>query len=129
MGTISYQLLDEQMSDDDKRFYIKLGGKVAALRKAQHVTQTQMADTLGVSQQVIAAYETGRRKIPASLLPTLTKLFAVSIEELLDLNTSTTKRGPTSKLQQQIEQISLLPRSKQKFVMEMLETVIKQQAS
>lgn len=129
MGTISYQLLDEQMSDDDKRFYIKLGSKVAALRKAQHVTQTQMADTLGVSQQVIAAYETGRRKIPASLLPILTKLFAVTIEELLDLNTNNTKRGPTSKLQQQIEQISLMPRSKQKFVMEMLETVIKQQAS
>ncbi|WP_234422185.1 hypothetical protein [Sedimenticola thiotaurini] len=36
------------------------------------------------------------------------------------------KRGPTPTLQRQIEQISQLPRAKQKFVMEMLDTVIQQ---
>jgi hypothetical protein len=36
------------------------------------------------------------------------------------------KRGPASKLQQQLEQIRQLPRAKQKFVIEMLETVIHQ---
>ncbi len=36
------------------------------------------------------------------------------------------KRGPASKLQQQIEQIQQLPRAKQRFVTEMLDTVIQQ---
>lgn len=36
------------------------------------------------------------------------------------------KRGPASTLEKQIEQISQLPRAKQKFVMEMLDTVIQQ---
>jgi len=34
-----------------------------------------------------------------------------------------------SKLQKQLERVSLLPRSKQKFVIEMIDTVIQQQAS
>ena len=37
------------------------------------------------------------------------------------------KRGPKSKLELQIEQINQLPRAKQKFVTEMLDTVIQQQ--
>ncbi|WP_199775610.1 hypothetical protein [Microbulbifer pacificus] len=36
------------------------------------------------------------------------------------------KRGPAPKLQRQIEQVALLPKAKQKFVSEMLETVIQQ---
>jgi len=38
------------------------------------------------------------------------------------------KRGPVSKLEKQIEQVQLLPRTKQQFVMEMLDTVIQQAA-
>jgi hypothetical protein len=34
------------------------------------------------------------------------------------------KGGPASKLEQQLEQISQLPRAKQRFVIEMLETVL-----
>ena len=39
------------------------------------------------------------------------------------------KRGPKSKFELQIEQINQLPRTKQKFVSDMLDTVIQQQAS
>jgi peptide deformylase len=37
------------------------------------------------------------------------------------------KRGPKSKLEQQIEHVHQLPRTKQKFISEMLETMIQQQ--
>lgn len=36
------------------------------------------------------------------------------------------KRGPSPKLQQHMEQISRLPKPKQKLVLEMLETVLAQ---
>jgi hypothetical protein len=36
------------------------------------------------------------------------------------------KRGPAPKLQQQIERIQKLPKSRQRFVMEMLDTVLQQ---
>ncbi len=91
------------------------------------LTQTQLAETLGISQQMIAAYEASTRKIPASMLPTLARLFAVSLEQLVGLETRPAKRGPASTLQRQIEQISLMPRAKQKFITEMLDALIQQQ--
>ena len=129
MPGISYSLLDEMMTDDDKIFYQQLGQRVAQLRKELHLTQVQMAQILGISQQLMAAHESGRRKIPASMLPKLSKILDVTLEELLGAKQSGVKRGPVSVLNRQVEQIRLLPRNKQKFVMEMLDTVIRQQGT
>ena len=77
--------------------------------------------------RTLCLYEAGSRKIPASMLPILAKLFAVSLEQLVGVDAKPTKRGPASTLQRQIEQIGLMPRAKQKFITEMLEALIKQQ--
>ncbi len=83
---------------------------------------------MGVSQQTVNSYEVARRRIPASALPTLAKLLTLSIDELLGEPVKPTngKRGPASRLQQQIERMSRLSRSKQKFVIDMIDTVIQQ---
>lgn len=69
-----------------------------------------------------------RRRIPVSALPVLAELFKISIDELLGKQPKRTggKRGPASRLQQQIERLNQLPKSKQKFVIEMIDTVIQQ---
>ncbi len=112
---------------DDKSFFKQLGNQVAECRKEIGLTQTQLAEILGISQQMIAAYEAGTRKIPASMLPTLARLFAISLEQLVGIETRPSKRGPASTLQRQIEQIGLMPRAKQKFITEMLDALIQQQ--
>jgi hypothetical protein len=67
------------------------------------------------------------RRIPVSALPTLARSLAVSLEELFgDDAAATKKRGPAPKLQQQVERIQQLPRTQQRFVMQMLDTVIAQ---
>jgi hypothetical protein len=53
----------------------------------------------------------------------------VSVEDLFWQANGTTKRGPTPKLQRQLERVSRLPKAKQKFVSEMLETVLQQAGS
>ena len=87
-----------------------------------------MAEVLGVSQQTVNSYEVGRRRIPVSALPILAQVLNISIDELLGKQIKRTngKRGPTSKLQQQVEQISRLPRTKQKLASDMLAAVIQQ---
>ena len=127
MPTLTYSLLDEQMTKDDKAFFKQLGKRVAEGRKELGLTQTELANALGISQQLIAAYEAGTRKIPASLLPTMAKLFAMSLEQLMGMDNQPIKRGPASTLQRQIEQIGLMPRSKKKFITEMLDALIQQQ--
>ncbi|MBQ0956349.1 hypothetical protein [Serratia symbiotica] len=63
-----------------------------------------------------------------SVLPAVAKLLSVSLERLLGGETEHTprKRGPTSRLEQQIEVIIQLPKARQKMVTEMLDAVIAQ---
>lgn len=115
------------ISQDEREFFTALGARVAQLRKAASITQVQLAEMLGVSQQTINAYETGARRIPVSALPKLAKVLGVGLEALIGETPSTlSKRGPAPKLQQQIERIGQLPKTKQRFVMEMLDTVLAQ---
>jgi hypothetical protein len=51
----------------------------------------------------------------------------VSLEELIgEPVPSARKRGPAPKLQQHIERIGQLPKAKQRFVMQVLESVLAQ---
>lgn len=101
--------------------------EIRTLRIDGNLTQQQLADTLGLSQQVVASYEVGRRRVPVSLLPALARTLGVSVEELIGEETKAAKRGPAPKLQQQLERITQLPKPKQRFVMEMIDTVLQQQ--
>jgi transcriptional regulator with XRE-family HTH domain len=114
------------MTQNDSRFFEQLGRKVATLRKEQRLTQVQLAEVLDISQQHMASFEKGIRKIPSSMLPVLAQVFGTSVDELLGVSNGKRKRGPAPKLQRQIEQIQKLPRTKQRFVIEMLDTVLQQ---
>jgi transcriptional regulator with XRE-family HTH domain len=116
------------ISTEEREFFIELGERIANLRKARNITQAQLAEVLGVSQQTIQAYEVGRRRIPVSALPAVARLLSVPMDELFGTVSQAArgKRGPTSQLERSIERISELPKQKQRFVVEMLETVLAQ---
>jgi len=120
-----------QMASKDKLFYQQMGQRIALFRKTQDLTQQQLAKILAISQQTLAHYEVGRLRVAVAMLPLLANALSVSVEELIEEQVTGTpsKRGPIPKLQKQIEQVSLLPRTKQKFVMDMLDTVINQQSA
>lgn len=112
----------------DERFFKDLGARIAQLRKEQNLTQQQLAEALGIAQQTLAHYEVGRLRVAASMLPVLARTFGVSLEALIGEKPQPTKRGPTPKLQQQVERLSRLPKAKQRVVMEMLEGLLSQAA-
>lgn len=122
------QLQQEAMNTKDELFFKELGARIAMARKEKQLTQQQLAEQLGIAQQTMAHYEGGRLKVSAALLPPLSQILKLSLDELLGLPTVQrfSKRGPTSRLEQQIEAISQLPKTKQKFVSEMLDMVIGQ---
>ena len=86
----------------------------------------QLADELGVAQQVVASYEIGRRRVPVSTLPALARVLGVSIEGLIGEDEKPARRGPSPKLQRHLERISALPKPQQRAVMEVLEAVLAQ---
>ena len=116
------------MTQDEKLFFKQLGARIAQLRKERGLTQVQLAQLLDLTQQMVASYEVGRRRVPVSLLPAIADALTISIEELIGRPPAraAARRGPAPKLQQQIERIGQLPKAKQRFVMQMLETVLAQ---
>ena len=117
------------ISQDDREFFVALGSRIAQQRKDSHLTQVQLAETLGVSQPTMNAYELGQRRVPVSALPILAKALGVGLEELLgESPAATKKRGPAPKLQQQVERLAQLPKAQQRVVMQMLDGVLAQAA-
>lgn len=114
------------MSHEEKKFFRELSARVAQLRKEQGLTQAQLAEALGTSQQQVASYEVARLRIPASMLPRLARVLGVTLEALIGEEEKPAKRGPTPKLQQQLERLSALPKPKQRAVMEVLEAMLAQ---
>jgi len=110
----------------EQAFYQQLGKRIAERRKAQGLTQTDLAQHLGIAQQTMAHYEGGTARIAVAMLPTVSRLLGVSIEDMLSAEKrSSGKRGPAPKLQQQLEQLHRLPRAKQRFVIEMIDAALK----
>jgi transcriptional regulator with XRE-family HTH domain len=117
------------MTPDERTFFQALGARVAQARKDADLTQVQLAERLGIPQPQLASYEVGRRRVPVSLLPRLARALAMPIETLIADDgppPPPARRGPVSRLQQQVDAIAQLPKAKQKFVVEMLDTVLAQ---
>ena len=117
------------MTENESEFFVMFGQRMAKLRMARGLTQAELAEQIGVNQTAIGSYEIARRRIPLSQVTPLAKALGVSVGELIEKEAPSGKRGPTPKLQQQIQKLSELPKSKQKFVSEMLETVLQSQAA
>jgi len=116
------------MTQDEKDYFKVLGSRVAQLRRDHALTQVQLAEALGISQQMVASYEVGRRRIPVSMLQTLAQALSVDIDALLgDAAKARAKRGPAPVLARHMERISALPKTQQKFVIQVLESVLAQQ--
>jgi transcriptional regulator with XRE-family HTH domain len=114
------------ISSEERQFFVEMGERIALLRKSLNLTQTQLAQALGVAQQTLQAYEAGTRRIPVSALPTVARTLSVSLEVLFgeDSQATRAKRGPVPRWQQQVEAISKLPKARQRFVSEVLDTVL-----
>jgi len=115
------------MTPDETAFFRRLGTRITEHRKAQDLTQAQLGELIGITQQQIASFEIGRRRIPVSALPLLAKALNISIETLIDTPTKAGgKRGPAPKIQQQLERVSALPKAKQRVIAEVLDSMLAQ---
>lgn len=117
------------MNPDERIFFTSLGARIAGARRNADLTQQQLADALGLSQPQLAFYEVGKRRVPVSLLPGLARALGVTIEALVDEGSvvaAPAKRGPVSRLQQQLDAITQLPKSQQRAVSTVLDAVLAQ---
>lgn len=65
---------------------IKIGENLKQLRKAKDITQEELADFLGISFQAISKWERGDSFPDITMLPALSNLFEVSVDELIGMD-------------------------------------------
>ena len=65
--------------------------RIRALREEAHLSQTQVAEHLIMSQTGYSKYETGENSLPSEVLIRLAKFYGTSVDYLLGL---TEERSP-----------------------------------
>lgn len=79
---------------------VKIGNLIYRLRREKQMTQQQVAERLCVSNKAVSKWERGLGCPEVSLLPELSKVFAVDLEKLLsgELDANDTQGGNMKKL-------------------------------
>ena len=84
--------------------------KLIRLRKSRHMTQTDLANVLGISRQAVYKWECGQSYPEAMKLVALKQLFGISIDNLLDPDYSVEVplRAHKSKITQPSDQMGVI---------------------
>lgn len=109
----------------------RFGQRLAAVRRNKGLTQTQLAERMGTNQKMIDYYERRSPNPALDFIERAAVALEVSVADLLGSQPHTTraKPGPVSQLQRRIEQVKLLPRKDQEFVLKFLDTVLERRQS
>ena len=67
----------------DSPLPLKIGARIASLRKLKGITQSELAEILLISNKAVSKWETGQGYPDITFLPKLAKLFNVTIDFLL----------------------------------------------
>lgn len=65
-----------------------LSEQLKIIRKANKFTQQELADAIGIERSTYASYETGRNKPDVILLSKIAKVFGVSSDFILEIDTT-----------------------------------------
>ena len=65
---------------------VKIGKRIAELRKKRDMTQFEIADRLGISYQAVSNWERGNSMPDIAKLPELAEIFGVTVDEILDID-------------------------------------------
>jgi len=106
-----------------EEFLTALGRRIADLRREAGLTQAQLGKKVGVSQQIIASYENGKRNFPIGRLLELADALKIPSSELLTGATAP-KTQRSGQLDEQLAAVKELPSKKRQHISELLKTVL-----
>jgi transcriptional regulator with XRE-family HTH domain len=103
-----------------------LGQRIARLRKERGYTQVQLAEKIGITQDLISAYELDKLGMQAQMVVRFAKALAVSTDELLGFKRAKSENEqPSLRLMRRIHKIKLLPAAQQKTLLRAIDLFIK----
>jgi transcriptional regulator with XRE-family HTH domain len=99
--------------------------RLATLRQERGLTQTELGRAAGVSQRVIAYYETESQQPPGALLVDLARALKVSTDVLLGVTALPERTSPkTARLLKRLRRIEELPPADQRAVLKLVDAML-----
>jgi transcriptional regulator with XRE-family HTH domain len=101
------------------------GERLHAAREARGISQAQVAEQLGMSQNAYACWERKPVALRPDQVEQLAKILNVSVEMLFNGNGGTERKGgPTGKARRVFEEVSRLPRKRQQRIVSVVEDML-----
>lgn len=102
------------------------GQRLAERRKAAGYTQVELAAELGISQRMVAYYESPHSAPPANLLPQIAAVLGVSIDDLFGRTNKRrlAKQDGDSRLRRRLLAIEKLDVTEKRQVLQLLDAFI-----
>jgi transcriptional regulator with XRE-family HTH domain len=102
----------------------KMSERIRRIRKQKGLSQTDLGELIGVSQQVITNYERGAREPNVEILLKIAGALGVTIEALIGEKSFKPEDMTPRALQKRFELIKKLPPEKQKAFINMVDAFI-----
>jgi transcriptional regulator with XRE-family HTH domain len=104
------------------------GERIHAAREALGLSQSQVAEKLGITQMAYSFWERRPVALRPEQIERLAEVLNVPINAMLcDRRAGIRKGGPTGKVRRVFEQVNQLPRSQQKHILAVVEAFVAQQ--
>ena len=102
------------------------GQRLASLRKAAGFTQIELAAELGISQRMVAYYESPAATPPANLLPQIATALGVTIDEMFGRSAKRklAKQEGDSRLRRRLLAIEKLDVAEKRQVLQVIDALI-----
>ncbi len=101
------------------------GERLSSLRKAAGITQTAMAEEVGISQRMMAYYESPTAYPPANLLPLFASTLGVSVDALLGIETAKRRtKAIDTRMQRRLQQIEKLDAPEKRQILQLIDSFI-----
>ena len=101
------------------------GERLHAAREARGLSQAQVAEQLGMSQNAYACWERKATALRPDQIEKLAEILGVSVDVLFNGNGGTDRKGgPTGKARRVFEEVSRLPRKRQQRIVSVVEDML-----
>jgi transcriptional regulator with XRE-family HTH domain len=102
------------------------GQRLAALRKLRGLSQPRFAKLMSMSREMITYYERRAQNPTSEFLQKASAVLGVTVNEMLGQQAKTVhKPGPRSEVEARLDAVRKLPRRRQKFVLDFIDTVLR----
>jgi transcriptional regulator with XRE-family HTH domain len=103
-----------------------IGERVTRIRKAQGLTQKQLAEKMGIKRSLVTDYETGRLRLNGEVIVRFALALGVSADLILGLSDSSAlPQQPDLKVTRRLREIEGLPQHQKKSLLLTIDAYLK----